>query len=114
MIVYNNISLCLILATAVDSNVLGQFDQISHGNHVERNRLLTLTLDNFVHNKAGNAGKPKSLRGFSGVGTNEPNEIGAGSAGTVQAATIERINRLAGASARVSSILVRKRDLRPD
>lgn len=102
---YNNIALCLILVTA-NGNALGldasQIDRISRGNHVERDRQLTSTLDNFVHNKAGNTGKHKSLRGFAGVGGNEPTEIGSDNAGAALEAKIKRSNRLAGASASVS------------
>ena len=86
MIASNIAALSLILAVANGKNKLdlglnaSQFDQVSQDKQV------TSTVDNFLHNKAGNTGKPKSLRGFDGVDTN----------------ALERSSRLAGVSTGVS------------
>ena len=79
MIAYEIIALSLILVTANGKNkfALGlddasQFDQVSQDNQ------LTSTVDSFVYDKAGNTGKPKSLRGIDGViNTNALTEIGS-------------------------------------
>ena len=128
MIAYDIIALSLILVTANGKNkfALGldasQLDQVSQDNQ------LALAVDSFVHDKAGNTGKPKSLRGFDGVSTEAPAdagvdtvgeqtgrngfdvvdnnvsaEIGSNDAsGTVPTTKMERSLRLAGAPAGVS------------
>ena len=92
MIAFKNIAFSLILAAANGKNnfALGldasQFDQVSQDNQP------ALTVDSFVHDKAG---KPKSPRGFDGVSTNALTEIGSDRADlTVPATKIERSSRL--------------------
>ncbi|EJK66245.1 hypothetical protein THAOC_12848 [Thalassiosira oceanica] len=66
MIASNIAALSLILAVANGKSKLAlglnasQFDQVSQDKQV------ISTVDNFFHNKAGNTGKPKNLRGFDG------------------------------------------------
>ena len=95
MIAFKNIAFSLILAVANGKNkfALGldasQLDQVSQDNQ------LALAVDSFGHDKAGNTGKPKSLRGFDGVNTNALTEIGSNRADfAVPVTKIERSSRL--------------------
>ena len=90
------LSQILVTANGKNKFALGldasQLDQVSQDNQ------LAVAVDSFVHDKAGNTGKPKSLRGIDGViNTNALTEIGSNNAdGTVPAAKIwiERSKRL--------------------
>ena len=80
MIAYKIIALSLILVTANGKNkfALG-LDDASQLEQASQDKQVKSTVDSFVHGKADNTGKPKSLRGFDGVvDTNALTEVSTG------------------------------------